>query len=67
MAITESDRIFGALRCGQLPNADFAWLVIVLVRPRVERRAPSYGPCISEDRKTVTCNSRFSQETHPVA
>jgi hypothetical protein len=31
--------------------ADFAWLAIVLDRPRVERRAPSYGPCISEDRK----------------
>jgi hypothetical protein len=52
---------------GEAPSADFAWLVIALDRPRVERRAPSYGPCISEDRKTVTCNSRFSQETRRLA
>ena len=29
--------------------ADSAWPVIALDRPRVERRAPNYGPCISED------------------
>jgi hypothetical protein len=38
---------------GSARNADFAWLAIVLDRPRVERRAPSYGPCISEDRKRL--------------
>jgi hypothetical protein len=31
--------------------ADSAWLVIALDRSRVERRASSYGPCISEDRE----------------
>jgi hypothetical protein len=48
-------------------NADFARLVIELDRPRVERRAPSYGPCISGDRKAVPCNSRSGQETPSVS
>src|SRR5258708_1370378 len=42
-------------------NADFAWLVIVLVRPRVERRAPTHGGTFCQGAwwaGPVTCGGR---------
>lgn len=51
-AITQRD-LLGRPGRRQVRPADLARLVIALDRPRVERRAPSYGCCISEDREAV--------------